>query len=233
LTDVFPGGYAYDPNPLSDGGKPRIGFGYVRRDDANNVVQDDIVGISYMDQTTVVMSAGTDDPTNPPFTSATVDDTTKFHSFWMTVKAGLEGGYDVNVYIDGATEPAMSVIGGPIGTAADSYPVPAHMNFLHLGLPSTGRAGSIQIDYVGYALGAYEPMPEGGGAGEPVMITAVQAVGGAVQLTWEDAGASSYKVLSADTVDGPFEEMASGVTGTVYLDESGLGDARFYKVETE
>jgi hypothetical protein len=79
-----------------------------------------------------------------------IGDEFQFHTIWVT--ATLD---NVDVYMDGDVEPIFSdAITFGNGSDNDIYP-----NYVTVGLGSTGRDGAIQVDYIGYKIGLYEPKP--------------------------------------------------------------------------
>ncbi len=84
-----------------------------------------------------------------------VGDEFQFHTVWATAMLTGGGVYDVEVYLDGSTDPAFSdemTLGD--GSDGDIYP-----NYVTVGMGSTGRDGAIQVDYIGYELGVHTPVP--------------------------------------------------------------------------
>jgi len=79
-----------------------------------------------------------------------IGDEFQFHTIWVT--ATLD---NVDVYLDGDVEPIFSdAITFGNQSDGDIYP-----NYVTVGLGSTGRDGAIQVDYIGYKIGLYEPEP--------------------------------------------------------------------------
>jgi hypothetical protein len=80
-----------------------------------------------------------------------VGDEFQFHAVWAT--AVLAGDLaSINVYLDGATDPAFS---GDVtlGDGTDGN----FANYVAVGMGSTGRDGAIQVDFIGFKSGIYEP----------------------------------------------------------------------------
>ncbi len=117
-----------------------------------------------------------------------VGDNTVFHSFWVTVIDDDENDrYDVTVWIDGAEEPAVVFEGIQLGDDTDCDGI----NHLHMGFHSTPQVGGFQVDYLGYADGASEPVSACGGG----FAAEFDPQTGAVELTWSPGGVDSYTIL--------------------------------------
>ena len=77
----------------------------------------------------------------------------EFQTAWVTIeKSG--GQHEVNIYLNGSTKATFSdkLL---LGDGNDSN----FSTYITIGLGSTGRDGAIQIDYVGYKVGVFEPSP--------------------------------------------------------------------------
>jgi len=150
--NVFEGGVTFvarwriNPNPveapangytLHDGGKGQVGIVY-HETPANFSFALDTGGLLYF-------ANETQEPLN-------VGNEFQFHSIWAT--AQLAGDvYSVNVYVDGNLTTAFS---GDVafGDGSDGeFP-----DYIAVGMGSTGQDGAMQVDYVGYKAGIYEPL---------------------------------------------------------------------------
>lgn len=81
----------------------------------------------------------------------TVSSEFEFQSVWATIVAS-EDQHEVNIYINGSTDPAFSDV-MTLGDGDDSI----FANYLAIGAGSTGRDGAVQIDYIGYKAGVFQP----------------------------------------------------------------------------
>ncbi len=79
-----------------------------------------------------------------------VGDETQFKAVWATIK---DSGQEINIYLNGDVKPIFSDSVVPLGNGDDSN----FSNYLAIGMGSTGRDGAIQIDYIGYKVGIFEP----------------------------------------------------------------------------
>ena len=84
-------------------------------------------------------------------TALEVGDEFQFHAVWATAVIS-EGGVSLNVYLDGEMTPAFS---GDVtlGDGNDDN----FANYLAVGMGSTGQDGAMQVDYIGFKAGIYEP----------------------------------------------------------------------------
>ena len=147
---TFSAGWRINPNPIDapadgytphDGGKGQVGIvhdGAVAGDGTSYNLSFclDTGGLLYFIDEANVIEVG---------------DEFEFHSIWVT--AVMSGDVaTVNIYVDGDTDPAFS---GDIALADGSDGNFA--NYVAVGMGSTGRDGAMQVDYVAYKLGIYEP----------------------------------------------------------------------------
>ncbi|MFC4101351.1 pectinesterase family protein [Paenibacillus xanthanilyticus] len=111
--------------------------------------------------------------------------------------------------------------------AADDAPLEADFRTLGIGrisakTPGTGK-GTIYYDNVKLYV---EPVESPNG------LSALPG-NGKVQLAWTAAdGASTYSIKRGTSDGGPYEEIAVGVTGVTYIDETVQNDTTYYYVVT-
>ncbi len=89
-----------------------------------------------------------------------VENLTDWHEFWITVKAieGGDGTHEVNVYLDGSTEPQKFEV--TAGTRADGG-FPLTQGPMSIGMPGTVYEGAIDLDFISYIAGVVPPTAAG------------------------------------------------------------------------
>ena len=83
-------------------------------------------------------------------------DTTMWHEYWITIKAGGAGTHQVSVYVDGSLTPTVFDVTAGSGRESDF----GDISYVAIGLGATPQSGAIDIDFVAVAEGAIAPVPE-------------------------------------------------------------------------
>jgi len=114
-----------------------------------------------------------------------IDDPTAFVAVWAVAQEAGPQTYAVRIYLDGGTLPTFDgtlvLPTGSEGGAPDDY--------IAIGLPITAEDGAIQIDYVGFKSGAYDPGAQVPGPSGLACTADLAAEIPAVNLTWNVAAA--------------------------------------------
>ncbi|MBN1422009.1 MAG: hypothetical protein JXP34_24770 [Planctomycetes bacterium] len=117
-------------------------------------------------------------------TTIPIDDPTVFVSVWAVAQEVADQTFAVRIYLDGGPLPTFEgTLVLPDGTEAG-----APDDYIAIGLPITDEDGAIQIDYVGFKSGAYDPgvsIPGPSGLACALDLSAEPPV---VDLTWNDVG---------------------------------------------
>jgi hypothetical protein len=102
-------------------------------------------------------------------------DPTAWHEYWITITnrgTATNGEYQVNVYLDGNTTPnALYTTAGTGGNDG----VGATNAYLTFGLGSSTGSGAVDIDFIGFKMGALTPVAA---AAIPPVMTKVNSFGG-------------------------------------------------------
>jgi hypothetical protein len=139
-----------DPDPPQKNLDGTVSSFYTLHDDKGQInlgTGSNSVSISYQSPTQMAIKTGGSDT----FELIEIADSTRFHTVLATMKANGDGTFAVNVRVDGVDQlaiPSAALTGDIHGIKG-----------LGMGLGSTGRAGAIQIDYIGAGL-----VPEPAGA---------------------------------------------------------------------
>jgi hypothetical protein len=82
-----------------------------------------------------------------------VADLTQWHEFWITIEADQTGGgtHKIEVYLDGSSVPTTFNVTAGTG---DDY---GGLNYLAMGLGSTGQQGAVDVDFFAYKEGIHLP----------------------------------------------------------------------------
>ncbi len=154
----------------------------------------------------------------PPPDLLDVGDNSVFHAFWVTIEAGDQANrFNVTVYIDGATDPAVVYTNIVLGDDTDCDGI----SHLHMGFHSTPQIGAFQLDYFGYKIGLFPPTSRCPGG----FAASFDASSGEVGLSWSPvASVDSYTVRrnGAPLVEGlaasasSFTDAAPSRPGATY-----------------
>ncbi|MBI4660883.1 MAG: LamG domain-containing protein [Verrucomicrobia bacterium] len=166
--------------------------------------------------TAITAAVDFDDPGELPTVKL---DPTDWHEFWITIKADPTGAgnYQVAVYVDGSTQPSTFSV-----TAGDGNDFTG-VSYLSIGGSRTAENWALDLDFVGYAVGAETPSASPPPTEAPKFSSIARQATGLV-LTWTGGGTLQV----ADNVQGPYADV-TGATSPQTVTLSGA--QKFYRIK--